>query len=253
MGALFFWVVGGEERVARSEWRVASGEWRVVGGERMAMQTLKMKFKYPFAEASERCREEVLARPDYDASALFRWGNMLGMSVLRMLEAAEREFGESGQRAMVEALESVGREIGRQMLEGILVPPDVAPIEFISAYASMINREVYASPESPRIEDEDRCTFDIIWCPHQDSYRPFDCRVQRYLVQGMMNAARDKFPGFAFQVRVKCTIPAGAPICKFEIWRKKPGEKDEWEKYSQALADKALKKRDEDREAGPKE
>jgi hypothetical protein len=204
------------------------------------MQTLKMKFNYPYAEASEKCRKEALSREDYDPSALFRWGNMLGMAVLGMLQAAERSFGEAGQEAMVGALVEVGRDVGRQMLAGIEVPPEVSPIEFISAYASMINREVYASPEAPRIEDEDHCSFDILWCPHQDSYRPFDCRVQRYLVQGMMEAAREKFPGQSFQVKVKCTIPAGAPVCKFELWRKRAGEKDDWEAYSRRLAEKAL-------------
>jgi len=203
---------------------------------------MKVKFAKPFAKAGERCAREALARGDYDPVSLFRWGNMLGMAVLGMLKSAEREFGESGQRAMIEALTEVGREVGRQMLAGVEIPEDAEPIEVISAYASMINREVYASPEAPRIEDREHCSFDILWCPHQDSYRPFDCRVQRYLVQGMIEAMREKFPEADFDVKVKSTIPAGAPVCTFEMWRKLPGDPDDWTTYSDALAKKAVNK-----------
>jgi hypothetical protein len=206
------------------------------------MQTLKMRFSYPFQEAGEKCRKQALSRPDYDPLALFRWGNMLALSVLAMLKSAEREFGATGQQVMVKALIEVGREVGRQMLSGVEVPAGTEPIEVISAYASWINREIYASPEAPRIEDSEHCSFDILWCPHQDSYRAFDCRVQRYLVQGMIEAMREKFPEADFQVRFTQTIPAGGKVCSFEIRRKKPGEKDDWENYSAVLEKKALEK-----------
>ena len=207
------------------------------------MQTLKMKFGYPFKAAGERCKQEALSRPDYDPGSLFRWGNMMALSVLAMLKASERALGESGQKAMINALVSTGLEIGRQMLKDVNgVPEGVAPIEMISAYASWINREIYASPEEPSIRDADHCSFDILWCPHQDSYRAFDCRVQRYLVEGMVEAMREKFPQADFQVMFTQTIPAGAKTCRFEISRKKPGEKDEWETYSESLAKKALER-----------
>jgi len=205
------------------------------------MQTLKMKFNYPFDLAGKRCEREALSLPDYDPASLFRWGNMMAMAVIGMLRAAERELGEPGQKAMIGALVEVGREVGRQSLEGVEVPADIEPIEFISAFCSWINREIYASPEDPRIDSEDRCSFDILWCPHQDSYKAFDCRAQRYLVQGMIEACREKFPGMDFHVAVRSTIPAGASTCLFEVWRKKPGEPDEWEKYSDDLAKRALK------------
>jgi hypothetical protein len=206
------------------------------------MQTLKMKFSYPFKAAGEKCAKEALSRKDFDHASLFRWGNMMAMSVIAMLKAAEAEFGEAGQEAMIKALVKVGREIGIEMLSGVEIPKGAAPIEVISAYASWINREIYASPEDPRIMDEDRCGFDILWCPHQDSYRAFDCRVQRYLVQGMVEAMREKFPEHDFQVRFTQTIPAGAKVCTFEISRKKPGDKDDWETYSGLLEKKALEK-----------
>jgi hypothetical protein len=206
------------------------------------METLKVRFSYPYSAAGEKCMKEALSRDDYDPVSLFRWGNMLAMSVLTMLTAAEERFGEEGQRAMIEALRAVGYDIGCQMLDGITVPDDVTPIEFISSFASWINREIYASPEAPRIEDENHCSFDILWCPHQDSYKAFDCRVQRYLVQGMIDAVKEKYPQYDFQVRFSKTIPAGADVCTFEIWRKKGGEKDDWETYSASLAQKALEK-----------
>lgn len=206
------------------------------------MDTLKMRFRYPWADAGDRCAREALARPDYDPVSIFRWGNMLAMSVLRMLQTAEDRFGQPGQAAMTHALEEVGRDVGRQILEGIEIPGGVAPIEFISAYASWINREIYASPEAPRIDDADHCSFDILWCPHQESYRAFDCRVQRYLVQGMIDAVRERFAEMDFQVAVKQTIPAGGRVCTFEIRRRRPGESDDWEAYSSSLAQKALEK-----------
>jgi len=206
------------------------------------METLKMKFNYPYAAACKKLEREALPHPGYDPTSLFRWGNMMAMGVIGMLRAAERRFGVEGQEAMIGALVEVGREIGRMTLEGVEVPEGVAPIEFISAFCSWINREIYASPELPRIEDSDHCSFDILWCPHQDSYRAFDCRVQRYLVQGMIEACRERFTDADFQVRFLTTIPSGAPTCRFEVWRKKPGEPDEWEKYSGELARKALEK-----------
>lgn len=208
------------------------------------MQTLKMKFNYPFDLAGKKCEREALALPEYDPASLFRWGNMMAMAVIGMLKAAERECGEAGQKAMIEALTEVGRQVGRMSLEGVKVPADVEPIEFISAFCSWINREIYASPEDPRIDSHEKCSFDILWCPHQDSYRAFDCRVQRYLVQGMIEACRERFPGMDFHVAVRSTIPAGANTCLFEVWRKQPGETDEWEKYSEALAKKALGKKE---------
>lgn len=204
------------------------------------METLKMRFNYPYSKAAERCKREALSRSDYDPTALFRWGNMLAMSVIKMLVTAEREFGAAGQEAMIGALIEVGKDIGSQILDGIEIPENIEPIEFISAYTSWINREIYASPEDPRIEDEDRASFDILWCPHQEDYKPFDCRVQRYLVQGMIDAVREKFPEHDFQVKFINTIPAGAEVCTFEIWRRKEGEKDDWEVYSDSLAKKAL-------------
>ncbi|MEX2722929.1 MAG: hypothetical protein Q6367_003480, partial [Candidatus Freyarchaeota archaeon] len=46
-----------------------------------------------------------------------------------------------------------------------------------------------------------------------------------------------------FDVEFKWIIPAGADTCRFRLWRKKKGEKeDQWEKYSKILEERALKR-----------
>jgi hypothetical protein len=100
---------------------------------------------------------------------------------------------------------------------------------------------VYASLENPRIESADRISFDILWCPHQDHYSAFDCRIQRYLVQGMLDALFETgwvSPGW--QVKFTCTIPAGAKVCNFVLWRASEQEQAEWEMYTRRLEQRAL-------------
>ena len=99
-----------------------------------------------------------------------------------------------------------------------------------------------------------KATFDILWCPHQDHYEAFDCRVQRYFVQGMIDAAQEfarghaGAPGFAFEVRFDSTIPAGAPTCHFTMWKATDTERSEWQGYTRVLEKKALARaRDDDK------
>lgn len=73
-------------------------------------------------------------------------------------------------------------------------------------------------------------------------YKAFDCRVQRYLVQGIIDAFRDSgVMSTDFQIEFKSTIPAGAETCLFVVKEKQEGEEDKWENYSRVLAQKALK------------
>jgi len=71
-------------------------------------------------------------------------------------------------------------------------------------------------------------SFDILWCPHQDHYGAFDCRVQRYFVQGMIDAAgaaaglTEEEGRNYFQVFFTSTIPAGAKTCCFQLRRGTP-------------------------------
>jgi hypothetical protein len=112
--------------------------------------------------------------------------------------------------------------------------------EFFSFYATVINRIAYASLEAPKIDNAGQVSFDILWCPHQDHYKAFDCRIQRYFVRGMIDAAREHTLGRGWQVRFDSTIPAGAPTCHFTLWNATDAEAAEWNRYSELLEAKAL-------------
>ena len=85
-------------------------------------------------------------------------------------------------------------------------------------------------------------SFDILWCPHQDHYKAFDCRVQRYFVQGMIDAMREFGSQHGFDVRFDSTIPAGAPTCHFTMWRRSEDEaaSSDWQTYTAQIDKKAL-------------
>ncbi len=202
----------------------------------------KFRFNQPYARGLARLREQVLAGTDFDPAVLWQWGTMQAMALIGVLEACEAELGKKGQELVYDVLRRTGRDVGRQILDGIERDPELSEAEFASFYATVINRIAYASLEAPVIVSDDEVAFDILWCPHQDHYRAFDCRVQRYFVQGMIDAAREKAGGFDFQVRFDCTIPAGAETCHFTIWRGSPEEESRWEAYTQLLEQKALER-----------
>ena len=112
--------------------------------------------------------------------------------------------------------------------------------EWVSFYATVINRIAYASLEEPRIDGADRASFDITWCPHQDHYGAFDCRVQRYFVQGMIDAAREHAGRFGFEVRFDSTIPSGASTCHFTMWKPEGEEASAWRQMTQLIDERAL-------------
>jgi hypothetical protein len=197
-------------------------------------------FKQPYAKGLARLKEEVLAKTDFDPATLWQWGTMQAMAIIGILEECEARFGAEGQKLVYEALRKTGYDVGRQILDGASWPEDISEAEFVSFFATVINRIVYASLEDPRIDADDKVTFDILWCPHQDHYKAFDCRVQRYFVQGILDAARDFAGKFGFQVRFDSTIPAGADTCHFTLWRGTDEEKAEWERYTAELEQRAL-------------
>src|SRR5262249_15338295 len=151
-------------------------------------------------------------------------------------EACESELGERGQKLVYDALRRVGHDVGRQILDGATWPEDLTPEEFVSFYVTVINRVVYASLEAPTIDGPGQASFHILWCPHQDHYKAFDCRVQRYFVQGMIDAAK-KFAGASgrFDVRFDYTIPAGAETCHFTMWQASDEERAKWEEDTRLL------------------
>lgn len=207
------------------------------------LKTGRIRFNPPFEKGAKKCREKALSQKGYDPVTLFRWGQLMAVSVLEMLKAFEEKFGLDGQKVASETLRRVGLMAGREMVEGVKIPEGVSPIEVISSFATCINVEAYASPEAPDIKDSGHCGFDILWCPHEDHYKAFDCRVQRYMVQGMIDAFREKFSAknIDFNVRFVSTIPSGSKTCRFEIREKSAGEEENWLSYSDHLAKKALK------------
>jgi hypothetical protein len=200
----------------------------------------EFRFNQPYARGLKRLREEVLARTDFDPATLWQWGTMQAMALVQVLKDCEAAFGEAGQELVFGSLRKIGLDVGRQILAGVSLPEGITAAEFASFYATVLNRIAYASLEEPRIDAEDRVTFDILWCPHQDHYGAFDCRVQRYFVQGMLDAAREFSALWGFEVRFDSTIPAGSPTCHFTIWKAGEGEKSEWERTTRLLELKAL-------------
>lgn len=212
------------------------------GANRKENNWSKIIFGEPFKEALDRFREEVQDRSDFDPTSLFQFGLFMSLAVINILKENEARFGVEGQKVVNDALVKTGYEMGRQIAENVDIPEGVSDIELMSFLATIINTQAWTSIENPKIENADKCSFDILWCPLQDIYSAFDCRVQRYLVQGIINYFRDYFIKSEFQVKFKSTIPAGAEVCHFVIERKKPGEEDKWETYSRILERRAMKR-----------
>ncbi len=198
------------------------------------------KFNQPYQKGLRRLKDDVLAKTDFDPGVLWQWGTMQAMAVIQALKDCEREFGEKGQRVICEALRKVGLDVGRQILEGVTRPEGMSDAEFLSFFATVCNRIAYASLEDPSIDAEDEVSFHILWCPHQDHYSAFDCRVQRYFVQGMIDAMKELNEPGEWQIRFTRTIPIGSKTCHFVICRAADDEKAEWERYTEQLERKAL-------------
>jgi hypothetical protein len=197
----------------------------------------QFQFRQPYEKGLKRLREEVLAKTDFDPATLWQWGTMQAMALIEVLKTAEKEMGEAGQKLVCDALYRVGFDVGRQILDGVEIPPDMTEAEFTSFYVTVLNRIAYASLEDPKIDGEGQVSFDILWCPHQDHYQAFDCRVQRYFVQGMIEAARKFSCMRGWEVRFDCTIPAGAPTCHFTVWQ---DDNPTWQKDTKLIEARAL-------------
>jgi hypothetical protein len=199
------------------------------------------QFNQPYAKGLAKVRE-VLATTDFDPATLWQWGTMQAMALIQVLKDCEATFGEEGQKVVYGSLRKIGLDIGRQILAGTTLPEGITEAEFVSFYATVLNRIAYASLEAPKIDSGDKVTFDILWCPHQDHYGAFDCRVQRYFVQGMIDAAKEFAAWKGFECRFDTTIPAGAPTCHFTLWQPTAKESAQWESYTKALEKKALER-----------
>lgn len=207
----------------------------------------RTKFGTAYKTAVERLRKDVLSKPDFDPTVLFQWGQMMSLGVLQILKDVEEKFGAEGQRTVSEAIMKVGRDAARQMLDGAEFPPGLSDAEIMSLVATYANTILWASLEDPWIVSEDECGFDILWCPLQDAYKPFDCRVQRYFVQGIIDCVRETLGMDAFNITFEHIIPAGASTCKFRMLRKQPDEQDVWSTYTEKLEQRSLNKLEDNR------
>lgn len=203
----------------------------------------EFRFKQPYERGLQRLRGEVLGKTNFDPAVLWQWGTMQAMAVIEVLKSAEAELGERGQRLVSEALRRTGHDVGRQILEGAEWPADATEEEMASFWATVVNRVAYASLEAPKIDGDGQASFDILWCPHQDHYGAFDCRVQRYLVQGMLEAAEER--GFlrGWTVRFDTTIPSGAPTCHFTMWKATDEDRARWKADTELIEARALARR----------
>jgi hypothetical protein len=201
----------------------------------------KFRFNQPYAKGLRRLREDVLAKTDFDPATLWQWGTMQAMAIIQVLQTCEAALGADGQKLVFDALRKVGYDVGRQILDGATWPEDLTPAEFISFYVTVINRIVYASLEAPKIDGDDAASFHILWCPHQDHYHAFDCRVQRYFVQGMIDAAKE-FGGAHghFDISFDFSIPQGHDTCHFSIWKGTDADRARWAEDTRLIEAKAL-------------
>ncbi|MFX1432042.1 MAG: hypothetical protein ACFFCY_17885, partial [Promethearchaeota archaeon] len=147
------------------------------GAPRKEENWKKIKFGEPFKKALDRFKENVQNRNDFDASSLLQFGLFMSMAVINILKENEARFGIEGQKAVNNALMKTGYEMGREIAENIEILPDIPEIELMSFLATIINTQAWTSIEDPKIDNKDTCSFNILWCPLQDIYSAFDCRV----------------------------------------------------------------------------
>ena len=202
----------------------------------------RLPANWPYARAVETARKKALCRSDYDPAVLVVWGQMQAMGLLATLKAVERRFGAEGQEVCRQAIASVGYDVGRQLFEGVAAPDEMSDAEVFSLFATWVNEVAYASIEEPAIDGPDECHFDILYCPHEDTYDKFDCRVQRYFVEGMVDAAVERLGRERFDVFFDHSMQQGYPTCRFHIKRRSTETGDPWKEYTEALQRKALER-----------
>jgi hypothetical protein len=211
-------------------------------GKRKEAGYAGVRLGMPYPEAVEQFRKSIKGRDDFDPAVLFAWGTMQATAVLNILKAAEETFGKEGQDLVRKATNRAGYEAMQGLLKTSSFPEELDEMEMASYVVTGINTVLYASLEKPWIVSKDRCEFDILWCPHQGRYSAFDCRVQRYFVEGMFQALDDMGKG-GLTAWVERLIPHGAECCHFVVQKRKDdGKRSPWHIYSDELGQKAFRK-----------
>ena len=231
--------------MAEPQYPTKEGLWSEGKRDENTYQAVKLGF--PYRKAVERFRKAIEGRDDFDPAVVLVWGTMQATAVLNILKAAEETFGEAGQEMVRKAINRAGYEAMQEFIDNSSFPDDAGEVEKVSYAVTGVNTVLYASLEKPRIVSEDRCEFDILWCPHQDRYTAFDCRVQRYFVEGIFQAMEERGYG-GFTAWVEKLIPHNAECCHFIVERRRDGEtKNPWHAYSEELGKRAFKKLEERR------
>lgn len=226
--------------MGKPHYPTAEGIWSK--GARSEEGYRKVRLGLPYPEAVNNFRQAVSDRDDFDPAVLFVWGTMQATGVLNVLKAVEDAFGEAGQNVVRRAINTAGYEAMASFLDESEFPEDVDQVELLSYVVTGINTVLYASLEKPWITSAERSEFDILWCPHQDRYTAFDCRVQRYFVEGMINAMDDRWLG-GFTPTLTQLIPRGADCCHFTVDRwADDGGPNPWHRYSEELGRRAFEK-----------
>ena len=102
----------------------------------------RFEFNQPYEKGLKRLKEEVLAKTDYDPATLWQWGTMQALAVIEILKACESTFGADGQKLVYAALQRIGHDIGRQILEGTAIPKDMTVAEHsaVAQSPSLVSR-----------------------------------------------------------------------------------------------------------------
>lgn len=206
----------------------------------------KAKLGKPYKKAVENFEKAKESREDFDPSVLFVWGTMQAKAVLNILKAIEKQYGAQGQDLARAAINDAGYEAAKGMLENSQLPQDLDEMELMSFVVTGINTVLYASLEEPWISSDSRCEFNILWCPHQDIYTAFDCRVQRYFVEGMLKAMEEEL-GIRAHPLVDKLIPRGGECCHFTVDKIEKDAGNPWNDYSEELQKRALEKLNKER------
>lgn len=211
-------------------------------GRRAEAAYEKVDLGLPYQKAVANFRAACQGRVDFDPAVVFVWGTMQAMAVLNVLKAVEGAFGAAGQDVVRQAINQSGYRAAQEMMENSSFPEGLGEAELGSFVTTAINTVLYASLERPWIAGEKRYEFDILWCPHQDMYTAFDCRVQRYFVEGMLDAMEDAGLPRSLPV-VDKLIPHGDEHCHFfvQLLEDKQGV-NPWRDYSDQLARRALER-----------
>jgi hypothetical protein len=232
--------------MSKPEYPTKEGIWS--RGRRQEKSYEGFQLGMPYKNAVENFRKASEGRNDFDPAVLFVWGTMQAKAVLGILKAVEETFGADGQEIVRKAINKVGYEAALELFADCTFSEEMTKIELISFFVTAINVILYASLERPKISSEASCEFDILWCPHQDIYTAFDCRVQRYFVEGMFDGFKARRLG-RVTAAVEKLIPHGAECCHFRVDCISEAEgKNPWHAYSEELGRRALRKKQDEKQ-----